>query len=57
MSNGSGPDLERRAVGPDPGPNCLQRLSADDLTILETYEGEVSKPARELFALTRGFSM
>ena len=21
VSNGSGPDLERRAVGPDPGPN------------------------------------
>ena len=24
------PDRDRRSVGPDLGPNCLQRLSADD---------------------------
>ena len=24
------PDHARRSVGPDLGPNCLQRLSADD---------------------------
>ena len=33
MSNGLDPDQGRRAdgaVGPDLGPNCLQRLSADD---------------------------
>ena len=28
-SNGSGPDQDRHFVGPDLGPNCLQRLSAD----------------------------
>ena len=28
MSNGLNPDQDRRFVGPDPGPNCLQRLSA-----------------------------
>ena len=31
MSNGLDPDQDRRSVGPDPGPNCLQRLSADDI--------------------------
>ena len=28
--NGLDPDQDRRFVGPDLGPNCLQRLSADD---------------------------
>ena len=30
MSNSLNPDLVRRFVVPDLGPNCLQRLSADD---------------------------
>ena len=30
MSNGLDPDQDRHCVGPDLGPNCLQRLSADD---------------------------
>ena len=30
MSNGLGPNQDPRCVGPDLGPNCLQRLSADD---------------------------
>ena len=30
MSNGLDPGQDRRYVGPDLGPNCLQRLSADD---------------------------
>ena len=30
MSNSLGPDQARRFVGPDLGPNSLQRLSADD---------------------------
>ena len=30
MSNGLDPDQERHSVAPDLGPNCLQRLSADD---------------------------
>ena len=30
MSNTLDPDQARRIVGPDLGPNCLQRLSADD---------------------------
>ena len=29
-SNGLDPDQDRQSVGPDLGPNCLQRLSADD---------------------------
>ena len=30
MSNCLDPDQDRHFVGPDLGPNCLQRLSADD---------------------------
>ena len=30
VSNGLGPDQDRRSVGPILGPNFLQRLSADD---------------------------
>ena len=33
VSNSLGPDQARRFVGPDLGPNCLQRLSADDTSI------------------------
>ena len=30
MSNSLDPDQARHFVGPDLGPNCLQRLSVDD---------------------------
>ena len=30
VSNGLAPDQSQRSVGPDLGPNCLQRLSADN---------------------------
>ena len=30
VSNGLYPDQDRLSVGPDPGPNCLQKLSGDD---------------------------
>ena len=30
VSNGLDPDQDQQYVGPDPGPNCLQRLSADN---------------------------
>ena len=30
VSNGLDPDQDRHYVGPDLGPNCLHRLSADD---------------------------
>ena len=30
LSNSLDPDQDRQNVGPDLGPNCLQRLSADD---------------------------
>ena len=30
VSNSLDPDQARRFVGPDLGPNCLQKLSADD---------------------------
>ena len=29
-SNGLDPDQDRPCVGPDLGPNCLQKVSADD---------------------------
>ena len=31
-SNSLDPDQARHFVGPDLGPNCLQRLSADDIS-------------------------
>ena len=30
VSNSLDPDQDQHSVGPDLGPNCLQRLSADD---------------------------
>ena len=30
VSNGLDPEQDRRSVGPDLGPNCLQRLLDDD---------------------------
>ena len=30
MSNGLDPDQDGHSVGPDVGPNCLQRFPADD---------------------------
>ena len=38
MSNGLDPDQDGRSVGPDLDPNCLQRLSADDKSMLATNE-------------------
>ena len=35
MSNSLDPDQAQQFVGPDLGPNCLQRLSADDPIILD----------------------
>ena len=33
VSNSLDPGQARRSVGPDLGPNCLQRLSADDTIV------------------------
>ena len=30
VSNGLDPDQDQRSVGPDLGPNCLQRFTADE---------------------------
>ena len=38
VSNGLDPDQDRRSVGPDLGPNCLQKLSADDKSPLARKE-------------------
>ena len=34
MSNSLVPEQDRHFVGPDLGPNCLQRLSADDKKLM-----------------------
>ena len=54
MSNGLDPDQARRSVGPDLGPNCLQRLLADKNIInyqirrrIRTY-GESGLIAKEI---------
>ena len=38
MSNNLDPDQDRRPVGPDLGPNCLQRLSAHDQNVAAIKE-------------------
>ena len=38
VSSGSEPNQDRRFVGPDLGPNCMQRLSADDKS--RCYQGK-----------------
>ena len=40
MSNSLDPDQARRFVGPDLGPNCLPRLSADDTRVNTTKTEE-----------------
>ena len=48
MSNSLDPDQAQHFVGPDLGPNCLQRLSADDtnrqsaLDIKDTHKNNTS---------------
>ena len=43
MSSSLNPDHARRFVGPDLGPNCLQRLSADDTSKQRVYDDNSSK--------------
>ena len=40
MSNGLDPDQDRSSVGPDLGPYCLQRLSADDNSLCAFVRNE-----------------
>ena len=37
-SNGLDPDRDTHSVGPDLGPNCLQKFSADDMSHLARKE-------------------
>ena len=39
MSNCLDPDQDRHFVGPDLGPNCLQRLSADHKSLRLLNQG------------------
>ena len=38
MSNSSGPDQDRCFVGPDLGPNCLQRLTTEGSRLIYNNE-------------------
>ena len=42
VSNILDPDQDRHPVGPDLGPNCLQKLSADDKS--HCYQGKFTDP-------------
>ena len=46
VSNGLDPDQDRRSVGPDQGPNCLQMLSADDKSLKNRTEHSIQKRFR-----------
>ena len=43
MSNSLDPDQARRIVGPDLGPNCLPRLSADNTGTQRVNDGSYQK--------------
>ena len=43
VSNSLDPEQARHCVGPDLGPNCLQRLSADDTSMLRVKGHNVIK--------------
>ena len=61
VSNGLDPDQDRHSVGPDLGPNCFQRLSADDKICRYRVKSELTseifcsmKPPSCLFTLDNG---
>ena len=56
VSNSLDPDQARHLVGPDLGPNCLQRLSADNKSSLVGKELDTEQLVILLFSLTRGYS-
>ena len=47
MSNSLDPDQDRQNVGPDLGPICLQRLSADDINLLLPLAREEIRVVKE----------
>ena len=49
VSNGLDPDQDRQNVGPDLGPNCLQRTSADDRSPANTERLKMHKPLATVF--------
>ena len=49
MSNSLDPDQARHFVGPDLGPNCLQRLSADNTSRQRVLSEEDNKKGMPLF--------
>ena len=55
MSNSLDPDQVRRFVRPDLGPNCLPRLSPDELIVISTGIVGVFVPVREYSWLALSF--
>ena len=47
MSNSLDPDQARHFVGPDLGPNCLQRLSADGTNVDCSLIGPVKQKKKK----------
>ena len=43
MSNSLDPDQDRQNIGPDLGPNCLQRLLADNKSLQKQGELKMDK--------------
>ena len=48
MSNSLDPDQARHFVRPDLGPNCLQRLSADNELLLQMYTNILTNNANSI---------
>ena len=44
VSNSLDPDKARHSVGPDLGPNCLQRLSSGDTSLQRVKNEAFTKP-------------
>ena len=57
MSNRLDQDQARRFVGPDLGPNCLQRLSADDTTVGKELNNYVYIPDKKRNAPLRNVQL
>ena len=51
MSNSLDPDQARRFVGPDLGPNCLPRLSADDTGRQRVKDCKIAELAHSFYEL------
>ena len=56
MSDGLYSDQARRSVGPDLGPNCLQKFSADDIVGKELIRSHLHNTASECRKESQNYS-